>query len=43
MYIEVKGYERERDRCKWAAVDNLIVIKANDIKKIKEGKLNLGL
>ncbi len=37
MYVEVKGYEREKDRCKWKAVDNLIVIKVNEIKKIKKG------
>ncbi len=35
IYIEVKGYERERDKYKWAVVDNLIVIKKKDIKKIK--------
>jgi len=38
LYVEVKGYERERDRAKWAVVDNLIVIKKNDINKIKNDK-----
>lgn len=35
IYIEVKGYERERDRCKWAVVNNLIVLKYNEINKIQ--------
>lgn len=37
-YVEVKGYERERDRCKWKVLDNLIVIKKKEIKLIKENK-----
>ena len=36
LYVEVKGYETDRDRTKWAAISNLIVIKAKDIKAIKE-------
>jgi len=35
MFIEVKGYERERDRCKWSVVDNLIILKKNEINKIR--------
>lgn len=35
LYIEVKGYERERDRCKWKAVNNLIILKRNEIEDIK--------
>lgn len=40
-YIEVKGYERERDRKKWENVKNLIVIKEKDIDilKINEDKI----
>jgi hypothetical protein len=38
MYVEVKGYEIERDKCKWSAVPNLIIIKKNEIKLIKENK-----
>lgn len=34
-YIEVKGYERERDKCKWKSLNNLIVLKKNEIKKIR--------
>lgn len=34
-YIEVKGYETDRDRCKWKAVPNLIVIKKQQIEEIK--------
>lgn len=34
-YIEVKGYERERDLCKWKTVPDLIIIKYNEIKQIR--------
>jgi len=34
-YIEVKGFERERDRCKWKVVNNLIILKKNEIQLIK--------
>jgi len=38
-YIEVKGYERERDREKWSQFpEKLVVIKVDDIKKIKSGE-----
>jgi hypothetical protein len=36
-YVEVKGYERERDRCKWAVVPNLIVLKRKEIAEIQQG------
>lgn len=39
-YIEVKGYETNRDRCKWPAVDNLIIIKQAEIKQIQSGLLS---
>lgn len=40
MYIEVKGYERERDRCKWNSFPkHLKVLKLNEINLIKLGKL----
>lgn len=41
LYIEVKGYERDRDRCKWLAVPNLVVIKAKDIQLIQKGLYRL--
>jgi hypothetical protein len=40
-YIEVKGFERERDRCKWEVVNNLIIIKKDDITKIKNKEYKL--
>jgi len=40
-YIEVKGFERERDRCKWKVVNNLIIIKKDDITKIKNKEYKL--
>jgi len=42
MYIEVKGYERERDYAKWKVVDNLIIIKEKEIKEIKNKVFKLG-
>jgi hypothetical protein len=41
IYVEVKGYERDRDREKWKSIQNLIIIKKADIKKIKSGKFNI--
>jgi len=35
-FIEVKGYERERDLAKWAVVKNLIVLKQKEIDKIRK-------
>jgi len=36
VYIEVKGYERERDRAKWKTIDNLLILKKNEIDIIKK-------
>lgn len=40
-YVEVKGYERERDLAKWKSVPDLIVVKMPEIKKIRKGKYEL--
>lgn len=40
-YIEVKGYQRERDIYKWNAVKNLIIIKAKEIKQIENNQYNI--
>jgi len=38
VYVEVKGYETDRDRAKWSQFpETLIIIKAEEIKKIKQG------
>jgi hypothetical protein len=42
-YLEVKGYERERDLCKWAVVPNLTVIKQKEIQQIKTASYRLAL
>lgn len=42
-YVEVKGYERERDRCKWKVIKDLILIKKNDITKITNNNFQLKL
>lgn len=36
LYVEVKGYETERDRCKWASISNLLVLKKKEINEIKQ-------
>lgn len=41
LYVEVKGYETERDRCKWSVIQNLIVLKSKEINLIKEDKFAL--
>lgn len=40
-FLEVKGYETERDKCKWSVVPNLIVLKNKEINLIKEDKFVL--
>lgn len=41
IYIEVKGFERKRDIYKWQSVSNLIIIKQNEILKIKNNEYNI--
>ena len=41
FYVEVKGYERERDREKWKAVPNIIIIKKQQIEDIRKGIFNI--
>jgi hypothetical protein len=37
FYIEIKGYETEKDRCKWKHfTENLIILKADEVKMIKQ-------
>jgi len=38
VYIEIKGYETERDRCKWNVLTNLIVLKNKEIRRIQVGQ-----
>jgi hypothetical protein len=43
FYIEVKGYERDRDLEKWKCKigEKLLVIKANEIKQIRKSEYNI--
>jgi hypothetical protein len=44
IYLEVKGYERERDLLKWETIkDRLIIIKKKEIDLIKKGIYNINL
>ena len=41
MYIEVKGFETERDYIKWKSLSNLIIIKRKEIGDIKNNQYNI--
>jgi hypothetical protein len=41
LYIEIKGHETEKDKAKYKSVKDLIVLKQNDIKKIKTGEFDI--
>lgn len=41
LYVEVKGYERERDLIKYRSVKNLMIVKKDDIKNIQMGQFKL--
>jgi len=43
IFVEVKGYETERDTCKWAEVPNLLTIKYHELKMIRNGQFALGV
>lgn len=41
LYVEVKGYETDRDREKWKVVPNLLLIKNKEIQEIKQNTYKL--
>jgi DNA-directed RNA polymerase subunit RPC12/RpoP len=41
VYIEVKGFETERDYIKWESLSNLIIIKRKEIIDIKNSQYNI--
>lgn len=41
LYIEVKGYQRDRDIEKWKSLNNLIILKNKEISKIQKGELDI--
>ena len=41
VYVEIKGYERERDKFKWKSVSNLIIIKGNEIRQIENNTFDI--
>jgi hypothetical protein len=41
IYIEVKGFETERDYIKWKSLSNLIIIKRKEIDDIKNNQYNI--
>ena len=40
-YLEVKGYETDRDREKWKSIPELIVLKEKEIKLIQQGTYSI--
>lgn len=36
LYVEVKGYETDRDLIKWKSIPNLLILKDKEIKEIKQ-------
>lgn len=40
IYLEIKGYQRDRDIQKWKAVSNLVIFKKNEINLILKNKFN---
>lgn len=41
VYIEIKGFETERDYIKWKSLSNLIIIKRKEINDIKNSQYNI--
>lgn len=41
LYVEIKGYQRDRDLKKWNSVSNLIVIKQKEIDNIKNNTFDI--
>ncbi len=41
LFIEVKGYETDRDVAKWSCINNLVVLKYKQIREIRENKFEL--
>lgn len=41
VYVEVKGYKRDKDEYKWKVIDNLIIILQDDIKLIRNNEFDL--
>lgn len=42
-YIEVKGYQRDRDLYKWKSVEHLIIIKQKEIENIRNNKYDISI
>lgn len=41
LYIEVKGYKRERDQYKWNSINNLLIIGKDEIKLIQNNNFDI--
>ena len=41
MFIEIKGFQTSRDIAKWKMVNNLIIIKQEEIKQIQNNEYNI--
>lgn len=43
VFVEIKGFQTPRDIAKWKMINNLIVIKQNEIKQIQNNEYNIFL
>lgn len=43
IFVEIKGFQTSRDIAKWKMINNLIVIKQNEIKQIQNNEYNIFL
>lgn len=41
IFVEIKGFQTSRDIAKWKMINNLIVIKQNEIKQIQNNEYNI--
>lgn len=41
VYVEIKGRQLDRDLCKWKELSNLIVLRQDDINKIRNNEFNI--
>ena len=42
-YIEVKGYQRDRDLYKWQSIEHIIIIKHKEIENIRNNKYDISI
>ena len=41
LFIEVKGFQRDRDLAKWSVIEKLLVIKQKEIDEMRDGAIDI--